>query len=161
MDKEKGVKVGERAPDFSLPDQNGTPVRLADFHHRWVVLYFYPRDNTPGCTREAIDFTHHLQEFENLGASVLGISPDSVKSHCNFQTRHSLKVTLLSDPNHQVLSAYGAWKPKKLYGRVLPGVVRSTFLIDPEGKIAYIWMPVKVDGHAEEVKQTLLKLKKG
>jgi peroxiredoxin Q/BCP len=155
MDKQKQLKVGDQAPEFSLPNQDGKEVRLADFQGRWVILYFYPKDNTPGCTREAIDFTRHLPELENLGAVVLGVSPDSTKSHCNFQQKHSLKVTLLSDPTHQVLSAYGAWKPKKLYGREFLGVVRSTFLIDPQQKIAHIWMPVNVNGHVEDVLHTL------
>ncbi len=151
--------VGKKAPDFCLPDQDGNEVCLKDFKGKWVVLYFYPKDNTSGCTREAIDFTENLKDFEELGAVVLGVSKDSVKSHKNFQTKHNLKITLLSDPEHKVIEAYGAWKLKKRYGKEYFGTERSTFLIDPDGVIRHEWRNVKVKGHVEEVKETLKKLK--
>ncbi len=153
------LKVGDQTPDFCLPDQDEREVCLKDFRGKWVILYFYPKDNTSGCTREAIDFTEHLEEIESLGAVVLGVSPDSVKSHVKFREKHNLKVTLLSDPEHKVLETYGAWQLKKMYGREYYGVVRSTFLIDPEGKIAYIWPKVKVKGHIEAVIEKLKDLK--
>ena len=158
MNTTNELNVGDNAPDFCLPDQNENTVCLKDFKGKWVVLYFYPKDNTTGCTREAIDFTEHLHEFEKLNAVVLGVSPDSVKSHQNFVKKHNLKVTLLSDPEHKVLQAYGVWQLKKMYGREYYGVVRSTFIIDPDGKIAHIWRKVKVKGHVEEVKRVLEEL---
>ncbi len=153
------LKVGDPAPDFCLPDQDGNEVCLKDLRGKWVILYFYPKDNTSGCTKEAIGFTEHLEEIESLGAVVLGVSPDSVKSHVKFREKHNLKVTLLSDPEHKVLETYGAWQLKKMYGREYYGVVRSTYLIDPEGKIAYIWPKVKVKGHVEAVIEKLKELK--
>ncbi len=154
------LEIGKKAPDFCLPDQNNKEVCLEDFRGKWVILYFYPKDNTSGCTREAIDFTEHLDEINSLNAVVLGVSPDSVKSHVRFREKHGLKVTLLSDPEHEVLETYGAWQLKKMYGREYYGVVRSTFLIDPEGKIAFIWPKVKVKGHVEAVIEKLKELQK-
>ncbi len=151
--------VGEKAPEFCLPDQDGKEVCLKDFRGKWVVLYFYPKDNTSGCTREAIDFTENLKDFEKLDAVVLGVSKDSVKSHKKFQEKHGLKITLLSDPEHRVIEAYGAWKLKKRYGREYYGTERSTFIIDPEGVIRHEWRNVKVKGHVGEVKETLKKLR--
>jgi peroxiredoxin Q/BCP len=145
------LKTGDRAPGFTLDDQDGKPVRLADLTGQWVVLYFYPKDNTSGCTTEACNFSDNIVTFENISAIVLGVSPDSVKSHRNFADKHDLKITLLSDPEHKVLEQYGVWQKKKMYGREYYGVVRSTFLIDPDGKIAYIWEKVKVAGHVDEV----------
>lgn len=142
---------GQFAPDFCLPDSDGTPVCLKDLKGKWAVLYFYPKDNTSGCTLEAIHFSTHLATFRELNAVVLGVSPDSTKSHCNFRDKHELKVTLLSDPDHEVLQKYGVWIPKKLYGRDYMGVERSTFLIDPGGRIAEVWRAVKVQGHVEAV----------
>lgn len=146
------LKEGDKAPDFCLPDQNNKEVCLKDFKGKWVVLYFYPKDNTSGCTMEAMDFSQNLDEFKKMHAVILGVSPDSTKSHVNFMQKHKLTVTLLSDSEHQVLEKYGVWQKKKMYGREYYGVVRTTFLIDPEGKIAHIWEKVKVKGHAEEVK---------
>ncbi len=146
---------GEEAPDFCLPNQDGDEVCLKDFRGRWVVLYFYPKDNTSGCTREATDFTARKGEFEELGAVILGASPDSVKSHANFIVKKGLGLTLLSDPEHEVLGKYGAWQLKKRYGREYMGVVRSTFLIDPEGKIAHAWRNVRVNGHVDAVLEKL------
>lgn len=154
------LEIGKKAPDFCLPDQNNKEVCLEDFRGKWVILYFYPKDNTSGCTREAIDFTEHLDEINSLNAVVLGVSPDSVKSHVRFREKHGLKVTLLSDPEHEVLETYGAWQLKKMYGREYYGVVRSTFLIDPEGKIALTWPKVKVKGHVEAVIEKLKELQK-
>ncbi len=152
------VKEGEKAPDFCLPDQNDKEVCLKDYRGKWVVLYFYPKDNTSGCTKEAIGFTEMKKEFEKMGAIILGVSPDSTKSHRNFIEKKDLKITLLSDPEHKVLEAYGAWQLKKMYGREYYGVVRSTFLISPEGKIAFVWPKVKVAGHVENVLEKLKEL---
>ena len=154
------LEIGKKAPDFCLPDQDSNEVCLEDFRGKWIILYFYPKDNTSGCTREAIDFTEHLDEINSLNAVVLGVSPDSVKSHVRFREKHGLKVTLLSDPEHKVLETYGAWQLKKMYGREYYGVVRSTFLIDPEGKIAFIWPKVKVKGHVEAVIEKLKEFQK-
>ena len=150
--------VGEKAPDFCLPNQDSEEVCLRDLQGSWVVLYFYPKDNTPGCTTEALDFTAHLEEFRALGATVLGVSPDSVKKHQNFIAKKELKVTLLSDEEKEVCQAYGVWQLKKNYGREYMGVVRSTFLIDPDGVIAAKWEKVRVKGHVEEVLKTLREL---
>ena len=152
------VEVGEKAPDFCLPNQDSEEVCLRDLQGSWVVLYFYPKDNTPGCTTEALDFTAHLEEFEELGAVVLGVSPDSVKKHKNFIEKKELKVTLLSDEDKSVLEAYGVWQLKKNYGREYMGVVRSTFIINPDGVVAYRWKNVRVKGHVEKVLETLKKL---
>jgi len=155
------LKTGEKAPDFCLPDQNGKEICLKDFKGKWVILYFYPKDNTSGCTREAMGFTEAKKEFEELGAVIIGVSPDSVKSHKNFEQKKGLKIILLSDTEHKVLEAYGAWQLKKMYGREYYGVVRSTFLIDPDGIIRHIWKKVKVAGHVEAVKEKLKELKEG
>ena len=138
------LKKGQKAPDFTLRDPGGNDVSLSDFEGSWVVLYFYPRDNTPGCTKEAIDFSSLLPEFEGLGAKVIGISPDSEKSHERFVEKHKLKVLLLSDPSKKVLKEYGAWGKKKNYGREYEGVIRTTFLINPKGEIVDLWKNVRV-----------------
>ena len=148
----------EKAPEFCLLDQNDNAVCLKDFRGKWVILYFYPRDNTKGCTMEATDFTENLEEFKKLDAVILGVSPDSTKSHLNFAKKHGLKIILLSDPKHEVLEMYGVWKLKKLYGREYFGVVRSTFIIDPQGYIRHVWRKVRVKGHVEEVKKKLMEL---
>ena len=150
--------VGEKAPRFCLPNQDSEEVCLRDLQGSWVVLYFYPKDNTPGCTTEALDFTAHLNDFQALGATVLGVSPDSVRKHQNFITKKELKVTLLADEEKEVCQAYGVWQLKKNYGREYMGVVRSTFLIDPDGKIAEKWEKVRVKGHVEEVLNKLREL---
>ena len=146
------LRKGDIAPDFCLPDQDGTERCLREFRGRWVVLYFYPKDNTSGCTREALEFSSLIEEFENLNSVVVGVSPDSPKSHKNFIQKHDLKITLLSDRKHEVLEKYGVWQLKKQCGRESYGVVRTTFLISPTGKIERVWENVKVDGHAESVK---------
>jgi peroxiredoxin Q/BCP len=152
------LEVGKSAPDFCLNDQTGSESCLKDFKGKWVVLYFYPKDNTPGCTKEAIEFSKFLKDFDKMGAVILGTSADSIESHQHFITKQSLKINLLSDPDKEVLEKYGAWQKKKLYGRSFLGIVRSTYLIDPEGKIAHVWPKVKVAGHAEAVKGKLAEL---
>ena len=124
-----------------------------------MVLYFYPKDNTSGCTREAVDFTIRLEDFKNLDAVVLGVSPDSVESHKKFRMKHGLKVILLSDPEHKVIETYGAWGKKKRYGKEYYGVIRSTFLIDPNGIVRKVWRNVRVAGHVDEVFETLKSLR--
>ncbi|MEF3168151.1 MAG: thioredoxin-dependent thiol peroxidase [Deltaproteobacteria bacterium] len=153
------VASGEHAPDFCLPNQDGQEVCLSSYRGKWVVLYFYPKDNTSGCTREACDFSDSIATFSGLDAVVLGVSPDSVKSHANFAKRHDLKVLLLSDPDKKVLESYGVWREKKMYGRAYMGVVRSTFLIDPEGRVAHVWDGVKVPGHVDAVRARLAELR--
>jgi peroxiredoxin Q/BCP len=153
------LKVGEQAPDFCLPNQDGEEICLRDFRGKWVILYFYPKDNTPGCTTEALDFTALKEEFEKEGAIILGVSPDSIKRHQNFITKKNLAITLLSDEDKEVLKKYGVWQLKKSFGKEYMGVVRTTFLIDPDGKIAYIWEKVKVKNHAKEVLEKLKELK--
>jgi peroxiredoxin Q/BCP len=151
-------KIGQTAPDFTASDQKGNLVSLADFQSQWLVLYFYPKDDTPGCTVEAKDFTEYEKEFSALGSQILGVSTDSGKSHCKFIQKHNLSIQLLSDPNHQVCEAYGVWQLKKFMGKEYMGVVRSTFLIDPEGNLAYVWSNVKVKGHAQAVLDQLKQL---
>jgi peroxiredoxin Q/BCP len=145
------LKEGMEAPEFCLRDANEREHCLKDFAGKWVVLYFYPKDNTSGCTKEAVGFTEKKAEFEKLGAEIIGISPDSPKSHGRFIEKHDLKILLLSDPEREVLKKYGVWQKKKMYGREYMGVIRNTFLIDPKGKIAAIWRKVKVKGHIDEV----------
>ncbi len=138
------VEIGEKAPDFTLPDQDGKEVSLRNFSGKWVVLYFYPKDNTSGCTKEAIDFTALKRDFEALGAVILGISPDTPERHQGFIEKHGLEITLLSDTEKSVMKKYGAWGLKKNYGKETEGVIRSTFLISPDGEIKEAWRKVKV-----------------
>ncbi len=152
------LALGKKAPAFSLPDENGAKVKLSDLAGQWVVLYFYPKDDTPGCTVEACEFTSGLAGFEKLDAVVLGCSADSAESHRKFMAKHKLKVKLLSDPEHAVMEKYGAWGEKNNYGKKTMGVIRSTALIDPEGKVAYHWPTVKAAGHAEQVRAKLAEL---
>ncbi len=152
------MEVGSKAPDFSLSNQDDVEVSLRDFQGSWVILYFYPKDKTPGCTQEACDFRDNLQEFNELNAVVLGISPDSAKTHQSFIEKENLNFTLLSDSDKIALKAYGAWGLKKLYGKEYEGVVRSTFIINPQGKIAFAWKNVKVKGHIKAVKEKLKEL---
>ncbi len=147
--------VGKKAPDFALPNQDDEKVSLEDLAGRWVVLYFYPKDDTPGCTVEACDFTSGLKGFEKMNATVLGCSPDSTESHRKFIAKHKLKIDLLSDPEHETLLEYGAWGEKNLYGRVTEGVLRSTVIIDPKGKVAHHWPKVSAQGHAATVREKL------
>ncbi len=152
------IEAGDAAPPFCLPDEDGREVCLEEFSGRWVVVYFYPRDNTAGCTQEAVDFTRSSKDFLDLGAEVLGVSPDSPAGHKKFSEKHALEVTLLSDPEHRVLEAYGAWGKKKMYGKEYEGALRTTIIIDPEGRIARIWKRVKVKGHVEAVMEALKSL---
>jgi peroxiredoxin Q/BCP len=154
------LKIGDKAPRFSLSDTNENEISSGDFRGKWLVLYFYPKDNTSGCTAEAIDFTAHIKDFKNLNAEVLGVSPDSCKSHQNFTQKHALRVNLLSDPEKKVLQDYGVWQAKSMYGRKYMGVVRTTYLVDPNGKIVAIWPKVSVKGHAQEVLSRLEELQK-
>lgn len=145
------LTAGEKAPDFSLPRNGGGTVSLSDFAGKPVVLYFYPKDDTSGCTTEAVDFSGLTEDFAKLGATVIGVSPDSVKSHDKFAAKHNLSVVLAADEEHKALEAYGVWKEKSMYGKTYMGVERSTFLIDKSGKVAEVWRKVKVPGHAEAV----------
>jgi len=154
------MEIGSEAPSFCLPDRAGQQKCLSDFTGKWVVLYFYPKDNTSGCTREAIEFSEQLSEFEKHNAAIIGISPDSSASHQKFAEKHQLTVLLLSDENHEVAEKYGVWKLKRMYGREYYGIERSTFLITSEGKLAHEWRKVKVAGHVDTVKQTLETLRK-
>lgn len=153
------LTAGTPAPDFCLPDAAGAERCLHEFRGKWVVLYFYPRDNTPGCTLEAQGFSEAIDAFGDLDAEILGVSKDSPKSHAKFIEQHGLKVLLLADPAHEVLEAYGVWQLKKLYGKESYGTVRSTYLIDPDGIIREVWPNVTVKGHVEEVKKRLRELK--
>ena len=144
------LNPGDKAPDFTLQTTDG-PKRLKDFAGRHLVLYFYPKDDTPGCTQEALDFTAHQDAFEAAGASVLGVSRDPVTKHAKFVAKHGLTVLLGSDETGEVSNAYGTWEEKSLYGRTYMGLVRRTFLISPKGKIVRVWPKVKVNGHAEDV----------
>ena len=142
---------GAMAPSFTLPRDGGSSVSLQDFAGRKLVLFFYPRANTPGCTREAIDFTRLAGDFAASGTAILGISADSQKAQESFRDKHKLAVPLISDERHEMLEAYGAWGEKSLYGRKFLGIIRTTVLIDATGRIAKVWRNVRVDGHAEEV----------
>ena len=145
------LKAGDQAPQFTLPAAGGKDVSLAGLRGRKVVLYFYPKDDTSGCTREAQDFNGLKQEFAAAGTEVIGLSPDSVKSHDKFRSKYDLDLTLAADEARGVLEAYGVWAEKSMYGRKYMGVERTTILVDGDGRIARIWEKVKVPGHAEEV----------
>ncbi len=145
------LEPGAQAPAFSLPDQGGNAVSLDDFKGRKLIVYFYPKDDTPGCTAEACQFNDNLGAFDRAGVPVVGISPDDAASHRRFQEKYGLRFPLLSDLDHGVLEAYGAWGEKKLYGRTSVGVIRSTFLVDEQGRVERAWYNVKADGHAAKV----------
>jgi thioredoxin-dependent peroxiredoxin len=153
------VKEGKKAPAFCLKDAKENKVCLKDFAGSWVALYFYPKDNTPGCTIEAKDFTKELDGFEKLGARVLGVSADSCESHRRFIAKQGLEITLLSDESKKTLKKYGVWRKKSFMGKEFMGIVRTTVLIDPKGKIAKVWSPVSVAGHVKEVKNEISKNK--
>jgi peroxiredoxin Q/BCP len=154
------LEIGDSVSNFCLPNQDEEEICFRDIKGKWIVLYFYPKDNTPGCTQEALDFTQELKEFEKLDAIVLGVSPDSPKKHRNFIEKKGLKITLLSDEDKSLCKMFGVWQLKKNYGREYMGVVRSTFIISPKGKIAFKWTKVRVKGHVQEVKNKLLELQK-
>ncbi len=147
----KKLAAGDKAPDFALPDDAGGQVSLASFAGKKLVLYFYPKDDTSGCTKEAIDFNALQPEFKKAGATILGASPDSAASHAKFKTKHGLDLALASDELKTMLEAYGVWVEKSMYGRKYFGVERTTFLIGPDGRIAKAWNKVKVPGHAAAV----------
>lgn len=149
------LNEGDIAPDFTLPTDNGQTVTLSALKGQKVVLYFYPKDNTPGCTKEAIGFSEHLEAFKAKGATIIGMSPDSAAKHDKFKAKHDLTITLAADEEKNTLTAYGVWVEKSMYGKKYMGVERSTFLIDETGKIATIWRKVKVPGHVEAVLEAL------
>ena len=164
------LEVGTKAPEFCLPNQDEVEICLRDLAGKWIVLYFYPKDNTPGCTTEACDFTEQMPEFEGLNAIILGVSADSAKKHQNFIAKHDLGLTLLSDEDTSMMQEYGVWQLKKNYGKEYMGIVRTTYIINPQGEIAAAWDKVRVrvkrkkDGetyevvHVEEVKKKLSEL---
>lgn len=147
----KAITEGDMATNFCLATEGGGMLSLKDFSGNPLVLYFYPKDDTSGCTKQAIEFSTSIAKFEKLGTAVLGVSKDSLLSHEKFKTKHKLKVSLGSDPEGKLIESYGAWVEKSMYGRRYMGIERSTFLIDGKGKIARIWRKVKVSGHVEEV----------
>jgi peroxiredoxin Q/BCP len=158
MKEDAMVSVGENAPNFCLTDKDKKEICLKDYAGRWVVLYFYPKDNTKGCTIEAKDFTEMKDDFKKLDTEIVGISVDSPESHREFVRKHSLTVTLLSDEKHRAVTEWGVWGKKKLYGREYEGTIRSTFLIDPKGKVREVWEKVSVQNHARNVMERLREL---
>lgn len=149
------IREGDKAPEFTLPDKDGNQVSLSDFLGRKVVVYFYPRDNTAGCTKQACAFAGTYSEFEKLGVTVIGISKDSVKSHNNFAAKYELPFLLLSDPDLKAIQAYGVWQEKKMYGKVSMGVVRSSFIVDEKGMVEKVMEKVKPDTNAAEILEYL------
>lgn len=149
------IEVGKKAPAIALKDQDGKLHRLSQYLGQWVILYFYPKDNTSGCTKQACSFQEHLPDFSKVNAVVLGVSPDNEKSHTMFIQKHDLGFTLLADPDHQALTKYGVWQEKSMYGRKYMGVVRTTYLINPKGKVAKRWDKVKVANHIRVILDTL------
>lgn len=151
-------QVGEKAPDFTLVSDRLGTISLSDFEGQAVVIYFYPKDDTSGCTKEAIEFSQLQSSFDAINTKVIGISPDSIEKHAKFRTKHDLTVELASDEDKTVLEAYGVWVEKSMYGRKYMGVERTTFLIDKEGRVAQVWNKVKVAGHAQAVLEAAEKL---
>lgn len=149
------LNVGDQAPDFTLPTDGDGNISLADFRGQKVVLYFYPKDNTPGCTTESCDFRDKQPDFQKINAQIIGISKDSVKKHDNFKAKYDLNFPLASDENSDVCERYGVWQEKSMYGKRFWGIERTTFLIDENGKIEKIWRKVSVKGHVDEVKTAL------
>ncbi|MFO7677338.1 MAG: thioredoxin-dependent thiol peroxidase [Thermoplasmatota archaeon] len=152
------IEINKKIPHFCLRNQNKEKICDTDLIGTWLVLYFYPKDNTPGCTLEARNFSYYEKEFDSLNAKVLGVSPDSCESHQKFTQKHDLTVTLLSDTEHEVLKQFNVWKPKKFMGKEFLGVIRTTYLIDPKGITRYIWNNVKVENHIQEVLEKLKEL---
>ncbi|WGI20514.1 peroxiredoxin [Amylibacter sp. IMCC11727] len=144
-------EIGEKSPNFTLPRDGGGTVSLADYAGKTLVLYFYPRDDTPGCTKESIGFTEHLTAFQDAGAEIVGVSKDSVKSHVKFVAKHDLGIPLISDENGTLCEDFGVWVEKNMYGKKYMGIERATFIIDGEGVITHAWRKVKVPGHVEAV----------
>ena len=155
----KTLEVGNNAPDFSIINQNGKTIGLDDLSGKWSVIYFYPRDDTPGCTVEAKEFTELNNKFKENGASIYGVSPDNEAKHCKFIDKYDLKIDLLADTEKTMLSDYGVWQEKSMYGKTYMGVVRTTYLINPDGNISEAWPKVKAKGHAEAVLNRLIELK--
>lgn len=145
-----GIKVGELAPDFALEASNGETIKLSDYRGKNIVLYFYPKDMTPGCTTQACDFRDYHESFSDVNAVILGVSPDPLSRHEKFIDKHGLPFILLADEEHKAAEAYDAWKPKKMFGKEFMGIERSTFIIDKDGKLVKEWRKVKVKGHVEE-----------
>src|SRR3954471_16880040 len=155
MTTDKWLEAGDKAPAFTLAADDGAKITLADLKGSLIVVYFYPADDTPGCTREACAFRDRSEELAKLGAKVIGISPDDVASHLKFRDKYRLNFPLLADPDHAVAEKYGAWREKNMYGKIKLGIARSTFLIDANGVINKVWRAVKVDGHDESVLKAL------
>jgi peroxiredoxin Q/BCP len=155
MEKIVVLEPGDQAPQLGIPDEIGNIVKIEDFKGEWLVLYFYPKDDTPGCTEEAKCFTRILPDFSQLRTKVVGISADSVESHQNFKDKYNIKFPLLSDTDNQVIKRYGVSRSNIKYGKEIEGINRSTFLIDPKGVIRQIWKDVNVEGHADQVKNEL------
>lgn len=153
------IEEGAKAPSFSLTSDDGTKIKLADLKGSIVVLYFYPKDDTPGCTKEACAFRDRHSELTQQGVKVLGVSPDDQDSHVKFRDKFQLNFPLLVDKDHKVAEKYGAWREKNMYGKVSMGIQRSTFLIDADGKVAKVWKRVQVDGHDAKVLEAVAKLK--
>jgi peroxiredoxin Q/BCP len=149
------LKIGDTAPDFTLPTDGNGEITLSSLKGQKVIVYFYPKDNTPGCTTESCEFNDALPNFESLNTAIIGISKDSVKKHDNFKAKYGFNFPLASDENSDTCERYGVWKEKSMYGKTFWGIERSTFLIDEEGKIAAIWNKVKVKGHVEAVQQEI------
>ncbi len=154
------LQVGTVAPDFEGLTDSETKIKLSDFKGKWVVLYFYPKDNTSGCTREACDFRDNYERITQMGAEVIGVSPDSIKSHKNFKSKHNLNFHLVADSEKEICKAYDVLGEKSMYGKKYFGVIRSTYIIDPEGTIRYVNPKVTVDGHVDEIINELQKLQK-
>ena len=156
---EPKFEIGAKAPAFALTDADGKTVKLSDLAGRWVVLYFYPRADTPGCTTEACEFTAEIAAFRGMDAEVVGVSPDATPALARFRDKYGLAVRLLGDPSKMTLEAYGAWGVKKMYGKDVTGVIRSTVLVDPKGRVAHHWRSVRAAGHAAAVKARLAELR--
>jgi len=152
------IEIGKKAPEFCLPNQDDVEICLRDLKGKWIVLYFYPKDNTPGCTTEACEFTEAEPEFSDLDAIILGVSADSTKKHRNFIEKKDLGITLLSDESTQMMQEYGVWQLKKNYGREYMGIVRTTLIINPDGNVVEIWEKVRVKEHVAKVKVRLAEL---
>ena len=154
------IEIGKKAPTFKAMASGDKEISLKDYEGKWLVLYFYPKDNTSGCKKEACGFSENIKQFEKLDAEILGVSPDSVKSHDGFKAKYNLQFDLLSDPDKEIATKYGAYGEKSMYGRKYMGIIRSTFIIDPKGKVAAEYRKVKVNGHIEKVMKDLSELKK-
>ncbi|HEX5710695.1 MAG TPA: thioredoxin-dependent thiol peroxidase [Sulfuricurvum sp.] len=152
------LELESTAPDFCLSNQDDVEICLRDLRGKWIVLYFYPKDSTPGCTMEACEFTAAVDEYDDMGAIILGVSADTTKAHRNFIEKQNLEITLLSDPTTQMMQAYGVWAMKKNYGKEYMGIVRSTYIIDPKGIVKAVWSSVKVKDHVAKVKEELVRL---